>query len=132
MILPVSPDAPLLVRDGAAAILYLHIGGAFVGIASGAAAMALRKGQSLHRSAGLVFVVAMLTMSGIGAAVAPFLPRQQIPNTFAGVFTFYLVVTGWATVRRAPGKIGRFEVGVFLVALAAVLIRVIQGRKPVV
>ncbi len=119
MILPISPDAPILIRDGAATLLFAHIGGAAVGLVSGGAAMAFRKGERPHRAAGAVFFVAMLTMSGIGAAVAPFLPREQAPNTLAGVITFYLVATGWATVKRGEGEIGRFEVGAFLLAFAA-------------
>ena len=90
-----------------------------MGLVSGAAAMAFRKGERLHRAAGAVFFVAMLTMSGIGAAVAPFLPKDQAPNTLAGVITFYLVATGWATVRRKAGAVGVFEVGAFLAALCA-------------
>ena len=50
---------------------------------------------------------------------APLLPSQQVPNTMAGVFTFYLVATAWATVRRRPGEIGRFEVGAMFVGLGA-------------
>ncbi len=119
MILQVGPDAPAIVHAAAATILFAHIGGAAVGLVSGAAAMALRKGERLHRAAGTVFFVAMLTMSGIGAAAAPFLPKEQAPNTLAGVITFYLVATGWATVRRKAGAVGVFEVGAFLAALCA-------------
>ncbi len=119
MQLQVSPDAPVVVQAAAAAILALHVGGAAVGLVSGGAAMVFRKGGRLHRAAGNLFFVAMLAMSGVGAAVAPFLPSQQLPNTLAGVFTFYLVASAWATVARKPGEIGRFEVGAFFVALGA-------------
>lgn len=119
MILPISLDAPILIRDGAATILFAHIGGAAVGLVSGGVAMAFRKGERPHRAAGAVFFVSMLTMSGIGAAVAPFLPREQAPNTLAGVITFYLVATGWVTVRRKAGAVGVFEVGAFLAAVCA-------------
>jgi hypothetical protein len=118
MILQVSPDAPAIVRVAAASLLYLHIGGAAVGLVSGAAAMVARKGGRLHRWAGNVFFVGMLTMAGVGGAVAPFLPAEQVPNTIAGVFTFYLVATAWATVRRKPGETGRFEIGAFLAILS--------------
>lgn len=119
MILHVSPDAPPVVHLAAAAILYAHIGGAAVGLVTGFAAMIFRKGGSLHRAAGTAFFVAMLTMSGVGAAVAPFLPSGQAPNTMMGVFTFYLVATGWATVRRKAGGAGWFEAGALVVALGA-------------
>jgi len=120
MIVHVSPDSPALVRDAATAVLVLHIGAASVGIVSGAAALGFRKGAPWHRSAGNVFFVSMLTMSAIGAVVAPFLPIPQWSSTGAGLFTFYLVATGWATVRRGEGRVGRFEVAAALVALAVV------------
>jgi hypothetical protein len=121
MILHVSPDAPLLIRDATTVILWAHIGGAAVGLVSGGAAMVFSKGGSLHRAAGNVFFVAMLTMSGVGAAVAPFLPTDQAPNTFAGVFLFYLTATGWAAAKRAPGETGRFELAAFFIAAGAVV-----------
>jgi uncharacterized membrane protein len=79
--------------------------------------MAVRKGGSLHRAAGNVFFVAMLTMAGVGAAVAPFLPREQVANTLVGVFTVYLVATGWAAVRRGAGRLGAFERAAALVII---------------
>src|SRR5258706_3216522 len=127
MHLQVSPDAPVVVQAAAASLLFLHIGGAAVGLVSGSVAILARKGARLHRMAGNAFFVAMLTMSGVGAVVAPFLPKEQVPNTLAGVFTFYLVATAWVTVRRRPGEIGRFEVVALLAALAAVVTGVAFG-----
>jgi uncharacterized membrane protein len=109
MILQLASDAPLLVRAVAAAALVLHIGGASVGLASGAVAMVARKGERLHRAAGNVFFVSMLTMSGVAAIVSPMLPDRI--SAVAGLFTFYLTATAWATVRRRPGEAGFFEVG---------------------
>jgi uncharacterized membrane protein len=117
MNLHVSPDAPPLVQAATAAILVLHIGGGAVGMVAGAGALVFRKGGALHRAAGNVFVVAMLTMAGIGAAVAPFLPSEQWTNTLAGVMTCYLVVTGWRAGRRRDGQMGRFEIAAFPLAL---------------
>jgi uncharacterized membrane protein len=120
MNLQVSPDAPLIVHGAAAAILALHIAGGTVGILAGATAMAARKGGRLHRTAGTVFFVAMLTMAAIATAVSPLLREpleERWTNTTAGVFTLYLVATAWATVRRRQGEIGRFEVAAAVVPL---------------
>lgn len=117
----VSPDAPALVRYAADALLVLHIGGGATGIVSGAVALLARKGERLHRVAGTVFFVAMLIMSGIGACVSPFLPGgflHELPNVFAGIMTFYLVLTSWMAIRRKDGGIGRVEIGGFAVALS--------------
>jgi uncharacterized membrane protein len=121
MVLHLDPQTPAILKGAATAILYAHIGGALVGLVSGGAAMIVAKGQRLHRLAGNVFSIAMLTMSAVGALVAPFLSEGQAPNTLMGAFTFYLVATGWAAVRRKAGEIGRFEIGAaaFAGALAA-------------
>jgi hypothetical protein len=107
-------------------IVGIHIAGGLTGLVAGAVAVAARKGGPLHASAGTWFFASMLVMAGIGAALAPTLPSTQgDPRYFdslAGAFTFYLVATGWATVRRKAGTIGRFEAGAFAsgAALAAV------------
>ena len=69
VILQVSPESPALIQGAAATLLYLHIGGGIVGLLSGAAALALRKGSRPHRMAGNVFFVSMLIMAAIGAGV---------------------------------------------------------------
>ena len=113
--LEVAPTAPWLMRLGADALLYLHIGGGTVGMLSGAVALLVRKGAPLHRLAGRVFVISMLIMAGIGGAVAPFLNDRL--STVAGLMTFYLIATGWATARRRSG-VGVAEVAGLFVALA--------------
>ncbi len=115
MILPVDPQSPAWIRAGAETVLVLHIGGGGAGLVAGTVALLSRKGARLHRTAGTVFFVAMLIMSGIGACVAPFLPQRL--SAVAGALTFYLVATAWMTVRRSGGRIGRFEVGALFVAL---------------
>jgi hypothetical protein len=119
MILQVSPDAPLIVKVGADAILLSHIVGAAAGIVSGFIAIFARKGGRVHRAAGNVFFVSMLTMSGVGAVVAPFL--GDLATMTAGAITFYLTATAWATVMRPERRIGAFEpaAAVFAAAIVA-------------
>jgi uncharacterized membrane protein len=116
-ILTAPANAPWFLHLGAAILLYAHIIGASVGMVAGTVAILSRKGAPVHRAAGNVFFVAMLAMTGVASAVAPFLGEAQWTNTTAGVFTLYLVATGWATVKRPEGQIGRFEAVAFLVAL---------------
>ena len=117
MILHVPAGSPWWFFAAASLILFLHIAGGTVGIISGAVALLARKGGRLHRAAGTVFLVSMLTMATIGAATSPFLPVPSMPNVFAGILTFYLVATGWAAIKRENGRIGRFEKGGLGVAL---------------
>ena len=118
MILRLSPDTPVLIRAAAASVLILHIGAGGAGLLSGAAAFAVRKGGRLHRLAGGVFIVSMLIMSAIGAAVSPFLPQK--PNVVPRLFTFYLVATGWMAARRRDDHGRPFEIAGMLFALAIV------------
>jgi len=126
LILHVDPHAPRWVVDAATAILFLHIGGGSVGIVSGAVALLARKGERLHRVAGSAFFVSMLTMSAIGATVAPFLSDRV--SSVAGVMTFYLVATAWMTVKRKEGTMGRFEIGGFFVALGVAVAGIVFIR----
>ncbi|MES2127693.1 MAG: hypothetical protein V4463_10510 [Pseudomonadota bacterium] len=117
-VLQLGADSSLLAHAAAATVLFLHIGAGGIGLVSGAAALALRKGSVWHGRAGRVFVAAMLTMSAIGASVAPFLPAPERASVVAGVLTFYLVLTSWVTVCDKSGSGGRlFDVGALLVAL---------------
>jgi len=132
MILHLSPDAPFALRALADATLWAHIGGGVVGIAAGYAAVLAKKGARLHRAAGDVFSAAMLVAYGVGCVVSPLI--HQPTNAFGGAFGVYLVITGWATVRR-PERWGvRFEMGAAAVmaATAAVLAAyaLVGARKP--
>jgi hypothetical protein len=127
--LPVDPQAPLLVQAAADALLWGHIGGGSVGIASGFVALFATKGGWWHRKAGTVFFAAMLAMAGIGAVVAPFLADPI--SSIAGLLTCYLVLTGWRTVRSAGGT-GWFDRAALALVLAigavdAALFVVAQG-----
>jgi hypothetical protein len=120
--LQVAAESPWWLHSGAALLLFLHIAGGTIGLLSGATALASRKGARLHRLAGHAFFVSMLVMAAIGGVVSPFLISEQgDPRWFdalAGTFACYLVATGWATVRRKAGTIGRFEAGAFLFAVS--------------
>lgn len=121
LILAAPDGAPAWMHIGAAILLYAHIIGASVAMIAGTIAILARKGERLHRLAGNVFFAGMLGMAGVGATVSPFLHEAQWTNTTAGAFTLYLAATGWATVMRPEGRIGRFEVLAFLVALGIAL-----------
>ncbi len=98
-------------------VLLIHICGGIVGVLSGSTALVVRKGSRLHRRAGVVFVISMLSMAAAGAYVA--FTKSQPTNVIAGVFTFYLVATAWLTVMRKEKETGRIEFGLLLVGLAA-------------
>ena len=131
--LHVGAESPLLVQAGAAAILFVHIAGGIVGIVSGGFAIAYRKGGPRHALAGKFFFASMLAMASVGALVSPFLVSPQgDPKLFdstAGFFTCYLVVTGWLTVRRKAGTIGRGEIAAFAFALLLAAATMLNGIR---
>ncbi|MBI1213078.1 MAG: hypothetical protein GC190_16565 [Alphaproteobacteria bacterium] len=119
-VLHLAPDAPAVLRTAADFALIFHIGGGSLGMISGAAALVFKKGSAAHRAAGNIFFVSMLTMSGIGAVVAPML-NDRVSST-AGVLTFYLVATAWAAALRKDGNIGVFERIAIVVPLSVLVV----------
>lgn len=105
-------------------ILVLHVGAGACGLVSGGTALALRKGGTGHKRAGTVFFASMLLMSAAGAALAIVKPDRI--TAMSGVFTFYLVLTAWATA-RGSGRAGRFELYAFVGALATATIFLFLG-----
>jgi uncharacterized membrane protein len=85
---------------------WIHIAGGLVALAAGPVALIVAKGGRVHRRAGAVFAVAMLVMTGEAAVAA--IAAGQTVNPLAAAFTFYLVATGWAAVKRpVPGSLER-------------------------
>jgi uncharacterized membrane protein len=97
-------------------LLAVHVVAGALGIASGAVALSAAKGAPLHRASGMVFVYAMLAMSGSAAVVAALQPNWA--NVLQGALTFYLVTSGLLTIRRHVAARHAMEVGAMLAALA--------------
>lgn len=106
--------------------LIVHVGSGGVAILSGAGALIARKGGRLHRRFGTVFLFAMLSMAAAASTLALIAVQrghlEQVGNIFGGVFAFYLVTTGWLTVRRPQGVVGHLEIGGCAAAMATAAI----------
>jgi uncharacterized membrane protein len=111
-----SPDAPVWLLALVTGALALHIAAGSLAIVSGYGAMLAAKGGSLHRRAGLVFLAAMLLMGAMGSLLAIRIHERN--NVGAGLLAAYLVASAWMTVRRPPGRVGRFEGAAFGAVLA--------------
>ena len=96
-------------------LLFLHIAGGIVGLLSGTVAMLYRKGSRGHRTAGNVFVVAMLIMGACASILA--VMKHQPNNFFGGLLTFYLVTTAWLTGRQRERETGTLDWAAFIFAL---------------
>ncbi len=128
MVIQLASDAPFLLKALTTTTLWLHIGGATLGMLFGSAALLVRKGRTAHRVTGTVFFGAMLAMAGVGAIAAPLVPVPDPVSSLAGAFTLYLVVTGWAAVKRpANGSVG-FELGALAYILAVIAAGLLIAR----
>ena len=116
-VLQAPADAPIWAHIGAAALLWMHIIGGGAGIATGAIAIASRKGRKIHRAAGTAFFWVMLVCYVVAASVAPFLDDGQRPNTIAGVMALYLLLTGWAAAQKPEIRAGVYQIAGLVAAL---------------
>jgi uncharacterized membrane protein len=95
----------------------LHIIAGLLALAAGFIALFASKGAPLHRRSGMVFVVAMLTMTGSAVIIALFLRPNRV-NATAAMLTGYLVATAWLTVRRPVSQYRGLLICLMLLALA--------------
>lgn len=106
------------------ALLAAHILAGGVGLVVGYTALFARKGGTVHRRSGRVFVYAMLAMTLLGAILAPGTGVWVVINVAAALTAAYLVVTSLVTVRRPagwPAWLDRALLGVALVVALAML-----------
>ena len=96
-------------------ILPIHIVAAALGLVSGAVALSVTKGRTLHRKSGMVFVCAMIAMCATATVGA--IAKGQAVNVMAALMTAYLVLTGLTTVRPPSAASRRRDVGLMLMAL---------------
>ena len=108
----------------APSILVVHIVAGSVAALSGTAALYFGKGTGLHRAAGTVFFLSMLTMSISAAYLAVLI---QDVTVFGAIFTIYLVVTAWVAARRKDGPTGSLEVIALLFALGVAATEFVFG-----
>src|SRR5437588_9468037 len=79
-------------------LLPIHIAAGGLAIVLGAVALLMKKGGTIHRRSGLLFVSAMLVM-GTTASILGFRKSPSDSNVLAGFLTAYFVVTALTTVR---------------------------------
>jgi hypothetical protein len=93
-------------------LLPIHVAAGGLAMVLGAAALLAKKGGTIHRRSGLLFVCAMLVM-GTSASILGFRESPTDGNVFAGLMTAYFVGTALTTVR----PVSRWTRGINLAAL---------------
>ena len=107
-------------------LLIPHVIAGGLGIVSGFVALIVAKGATVHRTSGMVFVYAMLTLSATGAVLALTL-RPNAGNAMAGVLTFYLVLTAVLTVRRPSAGAQWLDLFAMVVGFGGAVAGIILG-----
>ncbi len=99
-------------------LLPIHIAAGGLAIVLGAVALLAKKGGTLHRRGGMLFVYASLVM-GFSASLLGLRNGPTDGNIMAGLMTAYFVVTATTTVRPPSPWTRRVDAAAF--AVAAVL-----------
>jgi hypothetical protein len=111
-------------------LLPIHVAAGAVAIVLGAIALSVKKGGTIHRRSGLLFVFAMLVMGGT-ASMLGFRKSPTDANVFAGLMTAYFVGTALTTVRPAAWWSRAIDVAALTVAVALALGAIVSGLNAV-
>jgi len=95
--------------------LMAHISGGSVALIAGAVGLISKKGSLLHRQAGKLFVLSMLTMAITGASIAYF--ASVYISVLAGSLSLYLVLSAWITGLKRNPKTHYYEASIFAFGL---------------
>ncbi len=98
-------------------MLIFHIVAGGLVLLFGYTALFAAKGLKLHKLAGSIFYIAMVSLS----LSAAYLEVKSGEPPIMGVLSLYFASTSWATVKRQEAKIGKFEVFAFLVITAVAI-----------
>ena len=111
-------------------LLPIHIAAGGLAIVLGAVALLVKKGGTIHRRSGLLFVYAMLVM-GISASIMGLRHGLTDGNVMAGLIAVYFVGTALTTVRPASPWTRRINAATLTLALGLALVAMVGGLKAV-
>jgi uncharacterized membrane protein len=109
-------------------LLPIHIAAGGLAIILGAVALLVKKGGTIHRRGGLLFVCAMLVMGG-SASIMGFLKSPTDSNVFAGLMTAYFVGTALTTVRPVSPWTRRINIAALTLVVGLALLDIVAGMK---
>ena len=107
-------------------LLAIHVAAGGLAMILGALALSVKKGGTIHRRSGLLFVSAMLVM-GISASILGFRKSPTDGNVFAGLMTAYFVGTALTTVRPVTAWTRGFNVVALVVPVGLALGGILRG-----
>ena len=108
-------------------LMFFHVLAGTLAVLAGSTAMLTEKGSITHRAAGNLFFVSMLIMGVAGSIIAFHLP--QMITFIAGLFTCYLIVTAWLTVKTQPRSRNILDFVTFLAVLCIAVLALYSGYQ---
>ncbi len=110
------------------ALLPLHVAAGGVALILGAVALLVRKGGTVHRRSGLLFVYVMVVM-GATASMLAYRESPTNTNVYAVLMTGYFVGTGLTTVRPVSPWTRRMDVAALTVVVGLAIGTMVGGFK---
>ncbi len=110
-------------------VLPIHVAAGGLALVLGAVALLAKKGGTIHRRSGLLFVYAMLVM-GITASILKYLQSGDT-NVVAALMSVYFVGTALTTVRPASRWTRVINVAALTVAVGLAFVSIVGGVKGV-
>jgi uncharacterized membrane protein len=101
-------------------LLPIHVAAGGLALVLGAIALLVKKGGTIHRRSGLLFVYAMVVM-GVSASI--------LGNVGGGLMTVYFVGTALTTVRPVSAWTRTFDVAALMIVVALALLSIVGGVK---
>jgi hypothetical protein len=101
-------------------LLSIHVAAGGLALVLGAVALLVKKGGTIHRRSGLLFVYAMLVMATSASILG---------NVLAGLMTVYFVGTALTTVRPVSPWTRRLNVAALAVAVGLAVVDIVAGVK---
>jgi uncharacterized membrane protein len=111
-------------------LLPIHIASGALAIVLGAIALSVKKGGTIHRRSGMLFVYAMLVM-GTTASILEFLKSARATNMVAALMSLYFVGTALTTVRPPSRWTRIINVAALTVASGLALLSIAGGVKAI-
>lgn len=108
-------------------LLAIHIAAGGLAIILGAVALLTKKGGTIHRRAGLMFVWTMLAMGSTGSILGFFKTPKE--NVFAVFMVGYFVLTALTTVRPATSWTRLINVVGLVIAIGLAILDLLGGVK---
>lgn len=105
---------------GHLALALPHLIAGLIALGAGAIALSVVKGQRTHRKSGMVFVYAMLLLTGSGILMAAL--KVQKLNLLGSLLSFYMVTTAVITLRRDVEHLRRVNIAALMLALAVAVL----------